>query len=64
MNIRTLIGEATAYDKNNNLKSSGRRVGSKVFLPLPMAKVELWFSVLAMMTKWLDLLMPKVMPRE
>ena len=39
MNIHTLIGEATAYDKKEMLEvRRPTKAGSKVFLPLPMGK--------------------------
>lgn len=39
LDIKSLIGEATAYDKNRYLRSDDPKVGSRVSLPLPMAKV-------------------------
>lgn len=39
-NIKELIGEATAYDKKQQLEVKRPKSWQKVYLPLPMAKAE------------------------
>lgn len=51
--IKTFIGEATAYDKKQQLEVKRPKSWlKKVFLPLPMARAEHWCLALVTMTMW------------
>lgn len=52
LDIKSLIGEATAYDKNRCLRSDGLKAGLRVSQPLPLLKAAYWYSVSVLMTKY------------
>lgn len=49
--IHSLIGEATAYDKKQQIEAKRPKIGSKVYLPLLMAKAARLYLALLMKTK-------------